>query len=86
MAGSSFPPNWENLEASLQVDVDTAIATLLATVEALNAITALTNADINSNPAAVIKDVVREVKTVARQTIRLARLRVAAFDTGDTGV
>jgi phage-related tail protein len=83
---ASFPADWEQLETSLRVDVQAAIATLLATVEALNAITAMTNATINANPAAIIKDVVREVKTCARQAIRLARLQVAAFDTGDIGV
>ena len=82
---ASFPPDWETLERSLRNDDDASISTLLATVQALNAITALTNAEINANPAAVIKDVAREVKTVARQTLRMARLQVGAFGSGDTG-
>ncbi len=82
---TAFPPNWELLEQSLRQDVDASIATLLATVAALNELTARTNADINTNPAAAIKDVAREVKTCARQTLRLARLTVAAFDSADTG-
>lgn len=82
---ASFPPDWENLERSLRADVDASISTLLATVALLNEITARTNAEINANPAAVIKDVAREVKTVARQSLRLARLQVAAFGSGDTG-
>jgi len=82
---SSFPPEWETLQAAMRADVNTQIATLLATVEALNAITATANATINANPAAAIKDLTREVKTVARQLVRVSRLIVAAFDTGDTG-
>jgi hypothetical protein len=80
-----FPPDWENLEKSLRTDVAAAIDTLLATVTALNAVTALTNAEINANPAQSIKVLTREVKTVARQLIRMARLMSGAFDSGDTG-
>jgi hypothetical protein len=80
-----FPPGWEESEAQLRADVEAAIDTLLVTVDNLNLITAMTNATINANPAAVIKDVAREVKTTARQALRLARLAVAAFDTTDTG-
>jgi hypothetical protein len=82
---SSFPPYWEELEQSLRADIETSIDILLATVATLNTITALTNTEINANPAAVIKDVAREVKTCARQTLRLARLQVAAFDSDDCG-
>jgi hypothetical protein len=69
----------------LRTDVAAAIDTLLATVTALNAVTALTNAEINANPAQSIKVLTREVKTVARQQIRMARLMSGAFDSGDTG-
>lgn len=69
----------------LTSDAATNIATLLATVTALNALTALTNAEINANPAARIKDVVRELKTVARQTVRLARLVTGSTLTADSG-
>lgn len=61
------------------------IASLLAVVTALNEITDLTNAEINDNPAAVLKDVARECKTIARQTARIARLVVGAFDDDEVG-
>jgi hypothetical protein len=82
---NNFPPNWENLEASLRDDVETAIVALLAVVGALNTLSARTDADINANPAAAIKQVATGVKVCCRQTLRLARLRAGAFDTGDTG-
>jgi hypothetical protein len=71
--------------AILVGDATTNIDTLLASVVALNAITALSNATINANPAAVIKDLTREVKTVARQAIRLARLATNSTLTADSG-
>lgn len=73
--------NRETLTAALAAN----IATLLTSVTALNGITALTNATINANPAAVIKDLAREAKTIARQTIRLARLVGNTLDSADTG-
>ena len=59
---------------TLRLDVESNIATLLTTLAALDTITARTNSTINSNPAASIKDLTREVKTVARQAIRVARI------------
>lgn len=79
------PPVNADLRKQLQQDVSASIATLLTTVETLNGITALTNATINANPAATIKDVVREVKTCARQAVRLSRLVAQAFDDANTG-
>lgn len=76
---------YREVEDSLRTDLAVAIDTLIATVAALNAITALTNAEINANPAAVIKDVAREVKTVARQVTRIARLVGGEFSSGDCG-
>lgn len=73
------------LRRKLQADLDARLDTLLAVVAALNALTALTNAEINQNPAAVIKDLARECKTITRQTVRLARLMVGAFDNADVG-
>jgi hypothetical protein len=61
------------------------IATLLATVDALNLLTERTNADINTNPAAAIKQVARECKTVARQTLRIARVVAGRLDTTNSG-
>jgi hypothetical protein len=83
----SVTPDLRNadLRKALQADVAGQIAMLLATVTNLNAITALTNAEINQNPAPVIKDVAREVKTCARQTVRLARLVAGVFDSAETG-
>jgi methyl coenzyme M reductase subunit C-like uncharacterized protein (methanogenesis marker protein 7) len=62
-----------------------AVDKLVLSVEALNAITAMTNATINSNPAAVIKTLVRETKTIARQLNREARLTSGRTETSFTG-
>jgi hypothetical protein len=64
---------------------DEAVDKLVAVVEALNLITDMTNAEINANPAAVIKDVARELKTVARQVNREARLTSGRTEDTDTG-
>ena len=69
----------------LLADATTNIDTLLATVTALNTLTALTNAEINQNPAAHIKSLARECKTVARQTVRIARLLTGSTLTADSG-
>jgi hypothetical protein len=61
------------------------IDTLLASVAALTVVTNLANPTMNQNAAASIKDVAREVKTVARCTARLARLMCASFDSTDVG-
>jgi len=58
---------------------------LIAAVEALNVITAMTNAEINANPAAVIKDLAREAKTIARQVNHGARTVSGRLDSTDTG-
>ena len=76
--------NFANV-ALLTADATTNINTLLASITALNAITALTNATINANPAVTIKDVVRECKTIARQTVRIARLVTGSTMSTDTG-
>jgi len=72
--------------ATLQTEIATNINTLLASVTALNEITARTNATINANPATAIKDLTREVKTVARQAIRIARVVSNQLATTDSGV
>ena len=71
--------------ADLVAESDDAVDKLVAVVEALNAITALTNAEINQNPAAVIKDLARECKTIARQANREARLTSGRVESTDTG-
>ena len=68
--------NKEALRSDPQVQIDA----LITSVVALQAILARTNADINSNPAAVIKDVTRELLTVTRRLVRLARLQLGALD------
>lgn len=62
-----------------------AVDKLVLVVEALNAITDIPNADINANPAAVIKDLARECKTIARQANREARLTSGRTESVDTG-
>jgi len=79
------PPGWEDSEQQLRVDVHEAIDVLLVSIDNLRAIIDLTNAEINANPAAVIKDVAREARTTAHQTVRIARLMVGAFDSTDVG-
>lgn len=74
-----------DLRIDLQATVAEHIATLLETIVILNAITDLTNATINTNPAAVIKDLTRAVKAVTRQSLRLSRLVIGAFDNAAVG-
>jgi hypothetical protein len=64
---------------------DPAVDKLIAVVEALNTITAMTNATINANPAAVIKDLARECKTIARQLNHETRLTSGRTESTDTG-
>jgi len=71
--------------AQLVDESDESVDKLVLVVEALNAITALTNADINANPAAIIKDLARECKTIARQANREARLTSGRTESTDTG-
>lgn len=70
---------------TLTADVAKNIATLLTSVTALNTLTAVPNATINASPASYIKDAARECKTVARQTIRLARIIAKQLNTTDSG-
>jgi len=62
-----------------------AVDKLLLVVENLNAITDLTNSEINANPAAIIKDLARECKTIARQAYREARLTSGRTEDTYTG-
>ena len=64
---------------------DEAVDKLVLVVENLNALTDMTNADINANPAAIIKDLARECKTIARQANREARLTSGRTESTDTG-
>lgn len=73
--------NTDEMTAESGLSVDK----LLATITALNAITDMTNASINSNPAAVIKSLTRECKTIARQLNREARFTSGRMDSTDTG-
>ena len=45
----------------------------------------MTNAAINANPAAVIKTLTRECKTIARQANREARMTSGRTEDTDTG-
>ena len=64
---------------------DPAVDKLIATINKLNTITAATNATINANPAAYIKDIARECKTIARQLNHEARLTSGRTEDTDTG-
>jgi len=71
--------------AQMVGEQDESVDKLVAVVEALNALTALTNAEINANPAAVIKDLARECKTIARVANREARITSGRTESTDTG-
>jgi hypothetical protein len=75
----------EVTEADLRANPQAHIDALLTAISALSEIAGRTNATINANPAAAIKDTVREVLTVARRTVRLARLQLGVLDSTDTG-
>jgi len=64
---------------------DPAVDKLIASINKLNTITAATNATINANPAAYIKDIARECKTIARQLNHEARLTSGRTEDTDTG-
>jgi hypothetical protein len=70
---------------SMVAEQDESVDKLVAVVESLNLITDMTNADINANPAAIIKDVARELKTVARVANREARMTSGRTESTDTG-
>lgn len=69
----------------MRTESNEAVDKLVLVVEALNALTDLTNATINANPAAVIKDFARECKTIARQANREARMTSGRTESTDTG-
>lgn len=71
--------------ASLRADAIEQINVLINSVTELNAITDLTNATIRNDPAPIIKDLTRICKTVARQTIRVARLVTDETTSADAG-
>jgi hypothetical protein len=71
--------------AQMTVEQDESVDKLVAVVEALNLITDMTNAEINANPAAIIKDVARELKTVARVANREARITSGRTEDTHTG-
>jgi hypothetical protein len=81
LAGQEAQVNTTQLVAESDESVDK----LVAVVEALNAMTDLTNATINANPASFIKDLARECKTIARQANREARLTSGRTEDTDTG-
>jgi hypothetical protein len=69
----------------MTAESDEAVDKLVLVVENLNALTDLTNAEINANPAAIIKDLARECKTIARQANREARLTSGRTEDTNTG-
>ena len=71
--------------SQMVAESDEAVDKLVLVVENLNLLTDMTNADINANPAAVIKDLARECKTIARQANREARLTSGRTEDTFTG-
>lgn len=68
-------------ETSLNNDAKTAIVTLQQSISTLKSITDKVNADIGP---ADTKQLARELTTVARQLLRLTRIRFKAFDSAAT--
>lgn len=60
--------------AEITAQLDESINVMLALIAQVNELLNLTNAQINSNPAPVIKSMARGMKDAARQAIRVARL------------
>ena len=81
IAGAEASENTTQMVAESAEAVDK----LVLVVENLNLLTDMTNADINANPAAVIKDLARECKTIARQANREARLTSGRTEDTYTG-
>ena len=71
--------------AQLVSESEEAVDKLVLVVENLNLLTSKTNSEINANPAAIIKDLARECKTIARQANREARLTSGKTDSTNTG-
>jgi hypothetical protein len=69
----------------MTAEQDESVDKLILVVENLNLITDMTNSEINANPAAIIKDVARELKTVARVANREARMTSGRTEDTDTG-
>ena len=73
------------IEAQLRANSQAQIDVLLESISTLTKLLAKTNSDINANPAAAIKEVTRELMTVTRRTLRLARLSLNVFDSANVG-
>jgi hypothetical protein len=71
--------------AEMVASSDPAVDKLIATINKLNTITAMTNASINANVAPILKDLARECKTIARQLNHEARLTSGRTEDTDTG-
>lgn len=82
---AAFPPEWEATERSLRADVEAGITTLLNGVNQLNTLLASSDAQLAANSVQAIRTLAQGLKAVGRQTVRLSRLHVAAFDSNDTG-
>jgi hypothetical protein len=81
LAGGETQSNVDQLVEESNEAVDK----LIAVVEKLNVLTAMSNSIINNNPAAIIKDLARECKTIARQANREARLTSGRTEDTNTG-
>lgn len=71
-----------NIGPRLKTTVAESIPALIASVDAVNVISAKANADIGPKDT---KDLAREVRKVARQVIAIARLVSDALDSEDIG-
>lgn len=70
-------------DATLRSNPQTHIDVLVASLATLQTLVNRTNADINANPAAAIKDVARELMAAERRLVRLFRLTLGVLDSTD---
>lgn len=71
--------------ATITADIAGNIDALRQSIAALSAITSAPNADVNSKPAPYIMSLARELKAVARQTLRVAKALAGDYDETDIG-
>jgi hypothetical protein len=85
---------WDGYEAALLAEANESelrrnpqahVDAILGAIAALGTIKGRTNATVNANPAATIKDVISEVQTIGRRLARLYRVDMKVLDSTDTG-
>lgn len=70
---------------TLMADIEANIATLKGEIDKLNVIINTANSTINASPAAYIKDTARSAKSIAHNTVRIAKVIVNDLEDTHTG-